>query len=463
MEEISLLDYLELLLRRKWTIVAVTLIVVLVTGVMLAVMPRVYEGQTILLFPQQRDGGIGSQLGQIAGLSLLGGASGLQSSGMYVIVLQSRTVNENVYKRLGLDRYGVEIKDLKKCVGVSLPKEGGMVIKCQAPTSWLRGHVPGKELGRQTAQLTADIANSYVSELQIYDRSSSFSMGKKNRLFIESQLMRTKEELTLAEDRLEKFQEAHPTLAPPDKSSAYTDQARDLASKRIETEVAIRDAEGQLSKARATWKAGAPENISAEAVIDSPAISGLQADLAKLEVERATILENFTETHPRVVSLDQEIQKTYDRIHAEVNRVMSGKAGSADPAHQELLRQLVLLEISRDGMEARKSALNGAMSDLEHYLSGLPAEEVAYARLLREVNAAETVYTTLLAEHAKAQVQEGKDIGNFTVLDEAVAQEEPAKPRVKITLLAALLFGCMLGIFIASAGLSAGKSPNARR
>jgi len=451
MEEINLLDYLNALVRRKWTITAVTAAAMLLAGITLAVMPRTYEGETTLLFPEQTTDSLSSQLGQLAGLPMLGGLPSLSGRNVYLTVLKSRTINENVCERLHLDRYGLDYKDLQDNLILEMAKEGGLILTCQVPTSWLRGDIPKGELRARTAALAARMANTYISELRAYDESNSLFVSRKNRLFIEKQLARTKRELADAEAGLQKFQEEHPTLVPPDRSWAYADQALNIVAKQTEADVALHEAEGQISRARATWSAGAPRDISPEAVVDSPVIEGLRGQLAKLEVERATLLEDFTEEHPEVVSLTQEIEKTHDRIRTEVEAIIGGRVSSASPAHQELLKQLVVLEVSREGLESRRSALADAMSNLETRLSDLPTKEIQYARLLRGLKAAETVYTTLLAEHAKARVAEARDTDNFIVLDEAKVPEKPAKPRVKLVLAAALMLGMMLGVVIATA------------
>jgi uncharacterized protein involved in exopolysaccharide biosynthesis len=460
MDEINLLDYLNILKRRKWTVVLTTAVTMLLAGIVLAVMPRTYEGETTLLFPEQADLGISPQLAQLAGFVLPGGMPSLSGADVYYTVLGSRTLAENVCKRLSLDRYGLDYEDLQDNITIEKPKEGGLILVCQAPTSWMRGHIAKGELRDHTAQLAADIANMYVSELRTYDRSTTLFQGKKNRLYIEDQLARTKTELSVAEEQLRKFQEAHPTLVPPDKGVAYAEKALALTSERTEAGIALQEILGQTAQARSTWAARAPEGVSPEAVIDSPTISDLRSQLANLEVQRATFLEDFTDIHPDVVSLDQQISKLKDEINSEVSSVISGTAGSASPAHQELLKQLVLLEVGRDGLESRQSAIGNAMADLEKQLSGLPVEEMAYARLIRDVKATEVVYTTLLAEHAKARVTEGRDPNSFVVLDEAVALEEPAKPRVILTLAAALMLGGMFGMMIVAVqGSSTGEPP----
>ncbi len=115
------------------------------------------------------------------------------------------------------------------------------------------------------------------------------------------------------------------------------------------------------------------------------------------------------------------------------------------------MKQLVILEVNRDGLEARRSALAQAMSDTEDRLSRLPVKEIEYARVLRDLKAAETVYTTLLVEHAKARVEEGRDTDKFIVLDDAIVPEKPAKPATKVLLLASLVLGLFGGIFVAMA------------
>jgi len=440
-----------------------TAVVLLIAVIALALMPRTYEGKTSLLFPEQVAEGFGSQIAQLAGLPILGNLPGLSGRNVYLTVLKSRTIGENVCTSVGLDEYGLDYRDLRDNLILETPKEGGLLLTCEVPTSWLRGRVPRAELKERTAELAARLANTYISELRIYDQSNALFMGKKNRLFIESQLRRTKAELAVAEARLQEFQETHPTLIPPDKSSAYADQALDIVTKQTEAEVALREVQGEIASARTTWSAGAPRDISPEAVIDSPAISGLRVEVAKLEVRRATLLEDFTESHPDVVSLTQEIEKTYDRIGSEVENIVRGKAGSASPAHQELLRQLVIMEVNRDGLEARRSALAGALTNIEGRLSGLPPKEIEYARLLRDLKAAETVYTTLLAEHAKARVAEGRETENFIVVDEAIAPKKPAKPRMGLVMLASLMLGLIGGTFIVLAREGAARAHEAHK
>lgn len=451
MEELSLLDYIAIWRTNRVTIIIAVLVALVVAGVALLLMPKTYEGNTTLVFPEQQDTGLSAQLAQLAGIPLPGGVVGLSGRDVYTTILKSRTISERVCRNLNLQVYGLDYEDLQDNLVLKTPKEGGLVLTFETPTSWLKGRVPSRQLKMRTAQLAADIANQYISELRVYDRSNTLFMGKKHRIFVEEQLARTKAELARAEARLQQFQEAHPMLAPPDKSSAYVDQALNITTQQAETDVALQETSAQIARARSTWDKGAPDYVSPEALIESPIISDLRVKLADLEVKRATLLEEFTENHPDVVGLSQEIEKTRSRINSEVAQIVEGQANSVSPAHQELLKQIVVLEITRDGMKARREALSGVMSRLERHMSNLPAMEMQYVRLLRDLKATEAVYTALLTEHAKARVTEGMDSDNFIVLDEAIPEDKPAKPSIKLTLLGSGLLGLIIGMAVATA------------
>ena len=83
-----------------------------------------------------------------------------------------------------------------------------------------------------------------------------------------------------------------------------------------------------------------------------------------------------------------------------------------------------------------------------------------YVRLLRDVKALETVYTSLLTELSQAKVAEAKEPEGFTVLDPAAPEKHRFRPRVKLTLLAAIIVAAMVGGMIAL--IQEGRHPQKR-
>lgn len=452
MEEISLSEYIGILRSRKRTILLTTLALLVLAGVVLAVMPRTYMGEVTLIFPSQQ-GGLASQLLQMSNLPALSGGFNYGGLETCTTVLKSRKISDEVLDDLHLaERYGITRKRMMGALSVTSMKAGSSLkVTFGVPTSWLRGHIHGADLNQETAQIAADVANAYVRKLRIYYYSNSLCAGQKNCEFIGEQIERAKSKLTVSEDRLEKFQKENPTLAAPENSSVYASHALDLSAQQVENRIALADLSSQAEQARRTWKARAPHGVSPSSLVDNPVVLGLQDQLSKLEVRRATLLEDFTEKHPSVVEVTQEISKTRSKINSEVGRVVAGEVTNLHPAQQELLKQLVQLEIGLRGAQAKEAAFATALAASNKKLEILPAKELTYMRLLRDTKTNETVYTTLLAEQAKAQINRDKDASGFVVLDHAESEDRPAKPKIKLTLAASLIMGLILGILIASA------------
>lgn len=85
--------------------------------------------------------------------------------------------------------------------------------------------------------LAADIANSYVEELDRFNTETAMTVGKKYRIFIEQRLREATNDLTDAEDALRAFQEEHRTVALDVEVQSLIEAVADLKSKIILLEV----------------------------------------------------------------------------------------------------------------------------------------------------------------------------------------------------------------------------------
>jgi len=85
--------------------------------------------------------------------------------------------------------------------------------------------------------LAADIANSYMEELDKFNNETAMTTGKKYRIFIEERLMATVDTLTQAENTLRSFQEKHHTIALDVEVEKAISTIADLKSRIILLEV----------------------------------------------------------------------------------------------------------------------------------------------------------------------------------------------------------------------------------
>lgn len=476
MDEIDLVEYLRILTRRARFIAVLAVGLSLVTFVVLKLFPETYRGQALLIFPQVEAPGAGvlSRLGltDIANL----GVPMLSGQGMYSDILQSRILSEQVVREMGLSAVEVEPEDMQEAIDLTATKAGALRISCYASSAWVRSgrlawldsdpRLPkNASVRRKTAFLAKEIANTYIRRLQDFDRRHSLSTGRRHRVFLEGEVEKTRQQLAGAEDALRRFKEAHPLVPPVEAATQQVQQVVDLRKNQIETGSELSEVERSARDAQRIVAKQQELLTAARVIQENPVVTALKGQLAQAEVRRARLLENMTESHPDVVAVTQEIEKTGEKIRKEVARITSSETVEVNPVRQALVQNLAMLEIKRSGLRARLDALNGAMSRVEQEMSKMARDQMRYIRLYRDVRALEAVYTSLLTEYSKAKVEEAKEPEGFTVVDWAVPERRRFSPKMKLTAAVVFLLGAILGSLIAIAQEGgrrkpAGKAPS---
>src|SRR4030042_6345610 len=103
-DEINLLDYLIVLLKRKKLIISITLGAAVITAIISLIMTPIYRAETRILPPQTGSSSIAlSMLTQMAGAQGITESLGLKTPGdLYVGMLESRTVADRIIDRFNL-------------------------------------------------------------------------------------------------------------------------------------------------------------------------------------------------------------------------------------------------------------------------------------------------------------------------------------------------------------------------
>ncbi len=100
-DEINLLDYLIVLLKRKKLIISITLGAAVITAIIVFIMTPIYRAETRILPPQTGSSSIAlSMLTQMSGAQGITESLGLKTPGdLYVGMLKSRTVADRIIDR----------------------------------------------------------------------------------------------------------------------------------------------------------------------------------------------------------------------------------------------------------------------------------------------------------------------------------------------------------------------------
>lgn len=190
-DEISLLDLVIVLVKRKRLVLGLPIAVAVVSIAVALQMPNIYTGTTKVMPPQQGQSSAAAMLSQLGGLAgFAGGAAGIKSpSDMYIGMLKSRTVADNMVQRFDLMKYYETklVSDARNALAsrtvIAAGKDGIITI----------------DVDDLDPKRAADLANAYVDELFKLTKVLAVTEASQRRLFFERQLNQAKENLARAE------------------------------------------------------------------------------------------------------------------------------------------------------------------------------------------------------------------------------------------------------------------------
>ncbi|OGW52074.1 MAG: hypothetical protein A2Y81_02325 [Nitrospirae bacterium RBG_13_43_8] len=269
--EINLLDYLIIMVKRKKLIIAITICAAIITAIICFIIPPTYEAETAILPPQQQSSSIAgqllSQMGGAGGLTgVVGGALGVQTpSDLYVGMLKSTTVADRIIDRFDLMKlYDTDYREdarkelLEDVLDASADKDSGIITIT----------IEDKEPKR-----AADMANAFVEELKHLTKGLAVTEAAQRRLFFEEQLKDTKITLTKAEEAMKSFQEKTGVMVVDEQAKAVIEGFAALSA-----QIAAKEVELKVMKTYST-----PNNPDLQK--EEETLKGLKAELNKLEVK----------------------------------------------------------------------------------------------------------------------------------------------------------------------------------
>lgn len=141
-----------------------------------------------------------------------------------------------------------------------------------------------------------------------------------------------------------------------------------------------------------------------------------------LSLEAKSMLDTIVATESQLNELtfkEAEISKLYTKEH---------------PAYRALLEK-------RKTLETEKGNLNKK-------INGMPKTQQEIIRLTRDVDAGKEIYMQLLNKQQELSITKASTVGNVRVVDPAITQIKPVKPRQALVIIIASMFGLLISVSI---------------
>ena len=232
-DEINLLDLLIVLAKRKGLIIGITFGAALIMAIVSLTMTPIYKAETKILPPQQGSSSMASQvLGQLGGFAgLAGGSLGKTSNDLYIALLKSRPILDNIIDKFMLmEQYKSKNREDARQALV-----GALKTQDDKKSGIVSIGIEGKD-----PKMAADIANAFVEELRDYNKRLALTETSQKRLFFEEQLKDVKEGLIKSEEAMKTFQEKTGVIRIDEQAKAVMEGIAQLRALIAEREIQIR-------------------------------------------------------------------------------------------------------------------------------------------------------------------------------------------------------------------------------
>ncbi|MFH1624287.1 MAG: GumC family protein [Pseudomonadota bacterium] len=170
---------------------------------------------------------------------------------------------------------------------------------------------------------------------------------------------------------------------------------------------------------------------SLPAVVNNYLIQQLKTEYVKLQGRYSDLSQKFGPDHPKMIRMKSEISEMKNKIAQEVTNIARSIK--------------VEYEVSR----AKEESIARALEDQKRIASGLNEKEIHYNVLKRDVETNRILYESLLTRAKETGITEELKASNIMVVDAPRIPDRPVKPRKTLNILLAIITGLTLGVGLA--------------
>lgn len=458
-EEIHLLDYVEVIKRRRWVVFAAVVVIFTVVALGTVLMQPIYEARATLRIGRGEQ--VTPSLGRGEGYwesdyseSLAFKTHSLMITSLPVLYDAAKTLKLDEPPTLpGAPTFREQIRHnlekLKSCFVspfsflVPVPEKKAQAQAEDPYTAWgeaLRNKVTVSPI-RDTRLIEVSVrdsnpafcpaaANTICKSYINYLAANRVASIKQSLAFFSDELSKMKTKLEESENQFYAFKQQEKIFSLQGKKDISAQDISSLSADLLRMNVERSGLEEKANELERLLSKGNVEDFS-PAVLGNQILYQLRADLIKAKIELEELGRTYKEKHPNIIESKAKIQKLQEHFNNELRKTVEG------------LRQEIAI------LKRKEERLSSQVTEKEDQDISLSGKELRYAILEREAATNKELYEALLTNIKQMEVLKGIGQDEVRLVEEARLPLSPTKPRPLRNLLLALLGGTAAGVGLA--------------
>ena len=177
-------------------------------------------------------------------------------------------------------------------------------------------------------------------------------------------------------------------------------------------------------------------------------VRAINQKLAELRIERKALDSISNVSKERVAALDGQIRDWQNQL-ANARATFKERNSVINQNYEVYANQLLQYDIELSGLAAQAADMSKTLADASKRLSQFPAWEQQHRRLQEEIKTATKLLDNWNDQGNMLELREKTKSPTVTVIDEAVAPNEPIRPKRAQNIFFSFVLGAFLGLCLA--------------
>lgn len=459
-DEIDLLQLWHTLWRRKWSILSLVVVVVMLTTLVVLSITPIYRAASTLLIEQKAAKVVSIE--QVYGLE----GTGNEYLQTQFELLRSRSLAERVVRELDLTTHPefdprqqpepfiqldpralLERFDFAKALPLTLPQdleEAPAATEDQLFDSVTRAFMErinvepqGKtqmvriEVEMADARMAARAANALAKGFIESQLEARMDMSMTATNWMNSRLGELRDKLKSAEDRLQAYREQENLVDVQGVATVTANELSLTGDRMIDARRQRAEAESQYRQVQSMRSGGWEKLATVPAVLGHPLIQQFKAEEARARAKVEELSKRYGPRHPSMESARTELKAATASLRGQVEQIVAG------------------IERNYQLAVANENSLRASFDANKAQIQNISRKEFRLRELQREVETNRTLYDTFMNRLKETAATSDLESANARVVDEATVPVEAVKPRKSLIVGIAGLLALFVGIGLA--------------
>jgi capsular exopolysaccharide synthesis family protein len=458
-EEIHLRDYLRVMYKRRWTIIACFFLIVVSVAIYTFTSTPIYRGTATVIIEKDNPNVLSIQ--EIMAVD----SSGTDYYQTQYKIIESRSLARKVISKLNLaesEEFNPKPKDdfistTKQSIRDTITSWKKFVNDLLVTDDKLATEEIDSDLALVdafTARVTVEpIRNSRLVKVSFDAKNphmaakianaiaqSYIEQNLENKLdavqnavsWLDERIQEERAKVEQAELKLQRYKEENSIITgfSSDNENITAQKLAELNSQVIEAEAKRVEAQTRYEQTNRLLKQGGMVDSIPE-ILNSELIRSIKQSEVELSKRLSELSKKYGSRHPQIIAVKAELQTLEKRRTIEIRKVINSLKSEYEVAL------------------AREQSLKVSLGKLKKEALELNKKSIEFGVLQREAENSREMYELLIKRFKEASLTEDIKAGNIRIIDRAEIPDTAVKPKKKLNLLLGLIVGLTLGVGLA--------------